>query len=45
MINLAKKIMAGTLTAMLLVSNYSFNMSASSIEPVSEPYTVLEENQ
>ena len=43
MINLAKKIMAGTLTAMLLVSNYSFNMSASSVEPVSDTYTVLED--
>ena len=43
MINLAKKIMAGILTAILLVSNYSFNMSASSVEPVSDPYTVLED--
>lgn len=43
MIVLAKKIMAGILTALLLVSNYSFNTSASSVEPVQDPYAVFED--
>ena len=43
MIRFAKKIMAGILTALLLVSNYTFNMSASSVEPVQDPYAVFED--
>ena len=43
MFRFAKKTMAGILTALLLVSNYSFNTSASSVEPVQDPYAVLED--
>lgn len=42
MIRLAKRLAAGILTAMILVTNYSFSLSASSVETVSDTYTVFE---
>ncbi|MBO4449414.1 MAG: L,D-transpeptidase family protein [Clostridiales bacterium] len=43
MIDFAKKFTAGILTALLLVSNYPSGISASSVEPGSDPYIVLED--